>query len=80
MTLILYLRAWGKMIHEKKPEANNPVILSLEVARQKSRKSAAIVLDSYITQRSKSRATTLIGIFYQLSSRRGQGSMLFTVM
>jgi hypothetical protein len=29
MTLMLFSGAWGKMIHEKKPEANNLVTLSL---------------------------------------------------
>jgi hypothetical protein len=29
MTLTLFLGAWGKVIHEKKPEAKNLVIVSL---------------------------------------------------
>jgi hypothetical protein len=29
MNLILFSGAWGKMIHEKKPEAKNLVIMSL---------------------------------------------------
>jgi hypothetical protein len=29
ITLMLFTEAWGKVIHEKKPEAKNPVTLSL---------------------------------------------------